>query len=455
MEHIVSRQRDFFNSGKTRDVSFRKKQLKKLKRLLHENEDRLVNAIREDFHKPIFESYATELFILHQEIDHLLRHLDQWSKPRKAKNTLINFPSKNYIYPEPYGVSMVIGAWNYPLQLVLNPAFGALAAGNTVLLKPSEIASKTSSAVANIINKNFDPGFLCAVEGGAETTQKLLDQPLDYIFFTGSKRVGKIIMKAAAEQLTPLTLELGGKSPAIIDETVDLSLAARRIAWGKFINAGQTCVSPDYVYIREPLRDEFCERMREEVLAFYGNDASLSPDFARIINDKHFDRITGLMEADKIEFGGDTDPDSRYIEPTIMTNVDWDDDIMREEIFGPVLPVLTYTNIEEAISTVKGKPSPLALYLFSKDSSLQERIINEIPFGGGCINDTVAHLGNLDLPFGGIGSSGFGKYHGRKSFQTFSHQKSIMKKGTWLDIPLRYPPYDGNLKWLKKLLKII
>jgi aldehyde dehydrogenase (NAD+) len=288
-----------------------------------------------------------------------------------------------------------------------------------------------------------------------ETTQALLDQPLDYIFFTGSKQVGKTVMKAAAEQLTPLTLELGGKSPAIVDQTADLPLAAKRIAWGKFINAGQTCVSPDYVYIHKSIEKQFCSLLAQNITSFYGENPQKSPDYARIISHKHFDRIEQLINPDKIYSGGQTDRQDRYIAPTIMKDVQWDDPVMQEEIFGPVLPVLTYQNVAKVISTLNSRSSPLALYLFTKDSKQEQTIINRIQFGGGCINDTVAHLGNLELPFGGIGESGFGSYHGKASFDTFSHKKSIMKKNNWLDIPLRYPPYSGKFKWLKKLTNLL
>ncbi len=455
MTEIVETQHQFFDRGDSRDISFRKDQLRKLKTLLQKNEDRFFEALHADFRKPQFETYGTELLVLYQEIDHLRGNLSKWAKPQKVRGTLINFPSKNYIHSQPYGVSLVIGAWNYPLQLLLNPALGSMAAGNCTILKPSEIATHTSSLVSEIINSNFDQGYLHAVEGGADTVQSLLSEPLDYIFFTGSSRVGKIVMKAAAEHLTPLTLELGGKSPAIVDKTAELEQAARSITWGKFINAGQTCVCSDYVYVHSSKYDEFCKLLREQIQSFYGDNPKKSPDYARIINRKHFDRLNNLIHPDKIHYGGETDEQERYIAPTVLTDISWNDAVMREEIFGPLLPVLTFDDIEEVITAVKNQPDPLALYLFTSDANHEQRIINEISFGGGSVNDTVAHLGNHHLPFGGIGQSGIGSYHGKASFDTFSHQKSIMKKSKWLDIPLRYPPYDGKFKWLKKLSKFL
>lgn len=455
MEQVVKKQQQFFYSGKTQDTSYRKKQLQKLRSILTENEDEIYTALDKDFQKPLFESFATELLVLYQEINHLLANIDRWAKTKKVKSSFLNFPSKSYIKPQPYGVVLVIAPWNYPVQLALNPAVGAIAAGNTVILKPSENAPHTSELLAKLINHNFNSGFFHAVEGDAETTQSLLSKPLDYIFFTGSTHVGKIIMKSAAEQLTPLTLELGGKSPAIVDQSADLALAAKRIAWGKFINAGQTCVSPDYVYVHTSMHTQLCRLIQKEIRSFYGDDPSQSDDYARIINKQHFSRLTNLINPEKVFYGGNTDAESRYIEPTIMTQVSWDDPVMQEEIFGPILPILSFDDLDETISTLQNKSKPLALYLFSTDKNNQKKVMQNLQFGGGCINDTVAHLGNTELPFGGIGNSGFGGYHGKTSFDTFTHPKSIMKKSNWLDIPLRYPPYKGKLKWLKKLTKFL
>lgn len=455
MEEIVSRQHQFFERGETQEIAFREEQLRKLKYILKENEQSFFDALDADFKKPAFETFGTELIVIYREIDHLLANLSRWAQAQKVSGSYLSFPSKSYVQPQPYGVSLVIGAWNYPIQLVINPALGSIAAGNCTILKPSEIAPHTADLLAGLINNAFDPGFLYAVQGDADVTQSLLAKPLDYIFFTGSARVGKKIMKAAAEQLTPLTLELGGKSPAIVDQSADISLAARRIAWGKFINAGQTCVSPDYVYIHESKKDEFTKLIRQQIQSFYGEYPQESPDYARIINQRNFKRLQDLMDADKITFGGDSDIDDFYIEPTLMTEVSWDDDIMKEEIFGPILPILTFKDLGEVISAVNQHPSPLALYIFTTNNTYEQRVINNIQFGGGCINDTAIHLGNLELPFGGIGQSGFGSYHGKASFDAFSQQKSIMKKANWLDIPLRYPPYENKFKWLKKLSEFL
>ncbi|MDZ7716680.1 MAG: aldehyde dehydrogenase [Balneolaceae bacterium] len=452
IQNIVEKQHRFFKSGKTKDTSFRLRQLKKLKRILQENEQEIFDALDNDFKKPAYETYATELGILYMEINHLTGNLEKWAKPQKVSGSIINFPSTNYIYSEPYGVSLVIGAWNYPLQLSLNPVLGSIAAGNCTIIKPSELAPNTSSLLAEIINKRFDEGYLKVVEGAAETTQALLSEPLDHIFFTGSTRVGKIIMKAAAEQLTPVTLELGGKSPAIVDKTADIHSTAKRIAWGKFVNAGQTCVASDYVYVHESVKESFLKTLKEEITKFYGSDPKKSPDYARIINEDHFNRLKQFLNNGNMYMGGPNNEEELYIAPTILTDITWDDPIMQEEIFGPILPILSFGNMDEVIDTLQDKPKPLALYIFSEDAKNQQKIISSLSFGGGCINDTVAHLGNHNLPFGGIGNSGIGNYHGKASFDTFSHQKSIMEKTTWFDNPLRYPPYNGALKWLKKLI---
>jgi len=449
---VIAKQQEFFREGMSKELPFRLEQLAKLKRVLKEHEEELIDAIYRDFKKPPFESYATEVGLLYSEIDHIRRNLKKWARPKKVRGSILNFPSRNRIHQHPYGVSLVIGAWNYPLQLSLAPVLGSIAAGNCTVIKPSEISQNASRVLAEIINSNFDEGYLKVVEGGADTTQALLDQPLDYIFFTGSTRVGKIIMEAAAKQLTPVTLELGGKSPAIIDETADIQTAARRTAWGKFLNAGQTCVAPDYLYVHRNISKEFTEQLIAEIEQFFNSDPKQSPDFARIINDGHFERLSQFLNNGTLVYGGETDSESLYIEPTVLKDISWEDPVMQEEIFGPILPVLEFDDINLVINEIRKRPSPLALYLFSNSRKMQKKIIHEIPFGGGCINDVVAHLGNHNLPFGGVGQSGLGSYHGKSSFDVFSHQKSIMKKTTWFDNPLRYPPYKGKLKWLKKII---
>lgn len=448
---IVKNQHNFFDRNITRELSFRIKQLKKLKSVLKEHEDDFLDALNKDFQKPALETYGTELGILYSEIDHILSNIKDWAKPERVWGSLINFPSRSYIHRQPYGVALVIGAWNYPLLLSLSPALGALAAGNCTIVKPSEISEHTSALLAKVINSNFEDGFLTVVEGAADTTQEILNEPLDYIFFTGSTRVGKIIMKEAAKQLTPLTLELGGKSPAIVHSDSDVPVAAKRIAWGKFINAGQTCVAPDYIYVHEDLEESLLTYLTEEITNFYGENPKNSADFARIINEKHFSRLKGYLDNGTIVTGGQTDESENYIAPTVLSNIGWEDKVMQEEIFGPILPVMTYKELSEAMTAIRNKPTPLSLYIFTDDEHIQEKIINELPFGGGCINDTIAHLGNLNLPFGGLGMSGFGNYHGQSSFEIFSHQKSIMEKPIWPDNPMRYAPYPGKLKWLKKI----
>lgn len=448
---IVNNQHDFFEQNSTRDLSYRIKQLKKLKSVLKEHEEQFRDALKEDFQKPELETFVTEIGILYSEIDHILKHIKDWAKPERVWGSLINFPSRSYIYRQPYGVALVIGAWNYPLLLSLSPALGAIAAGNCTIIKPSEISEHTSALLADIINANFDEGFLTVIEGAAETTQQLLKEPLDYIFFTGSTRVGKIIMQEAANRLTPVTLELGGKSPAIVHSDADVPVAAKRIAWGKFINAGQTCVAPDYIYVHEDIKESLLQALTEEIRNFYGDDPKSSPDYARIINEKHFNRLKSYLEDGTIVTGGQTDEEENYIAPTVLNDIGWEDKIMQEEIFGPILPVMTYRELSEAITAIRNKPTPLSLYIFAGDEQVQEKIITHLPFGGGCINDTIAHLGNLNLPFGGLGQSGFGNYHGKNSFEVFSHKKSIMEKPIWPDNPMRYAPYSGKLKWLKKI----
>lgn len=451
-QKVIAKQQEFFRKGISKELSFRLEQLAKLKRVLKEHEEELIDALYRDFKKPPFESYATEVGLLYSEIDHIRRNLKKWARPKRVRGSILNFPSRNHIHQQPYGVTLVIGAWNYPLQLSLSPVLGSIAAGNCTVIKPSEISRNTSRILAEIINPNFEEGYLKVVEGGADTTQALLDQPLDYIFFTGSTRVGKIIMEAAARQLTPVTLEMGGKSPAIIDETADIKTAARRTAWGKFLNAGQTCVAPDYLYVHRNISKDFTRELISEIEQFFNSDPKQSPDFARIINGGHFERLSQFLNDGTLAYGGETDAENLYIEPTVLSGISWEDPVMQEEIFGPILPLLEFDDINLVINEIRKRPSPLALYLFSDSRKIQEKIIEEIPFGGGCINDVVAHLGNHNLPFGGVGQSGIGNYHGKSSFEVFSHQKSIMKKTTWFDIPLRYPPYKGKLKWLKKII---
>ncbi len=450
---LINRHKRFFLTGKTLDVSYRKDQLKAFVNAFKKNEKMLFDAVWTDFHKSEFETFATELGILYSGANHAKNKLSNWTKPKKVLTNLPNLPGSSYIIPEPYGTALVIGAWNYPYLLSLGPLIGAMAAGNTMILKPSELSPHASAAMAKILNENFDQEYLHVVEGGVAETTELLRHKFDYIFFTGSSRVGKIIYKAAAEQLTPVTLELGGKSPCIIEKDASLKVSAKRIAWGKFINAGQTCIAPDYLLVHESVKEKLLGYIVEYIREFYGENPKGNPDFVRIVNAPNFARLTGLIEKEKIYYGGEYDATERYISPTILHNVTWNDPVMEDEIFGPILPVLTYKNLDEIISEINKRPKPLSLYIFTKSKKVQEKVLKQISFGGGTINDTIMHISNERLPFGGVGASGIGSYHGKAGFDTFSHHKSIMKRPTWIDIPLKYPPYnDFNLGLVKKVL---
>lgn len=453
IKDIIKKQRDYFNNGRTRDVDFRIEQLRLLKKTIKDNEDKILNALNKDLKKSYFEGYETEVGILLEEIDYTIKKVKSWAKSKRVKTPITHFLSRSYIHPEPYGVVLIMAPWNYPFQLTIAPLIGAIAAGNCSILKPSEYSNYTSEIIYNIIKENFDEGFVAVIKGGREVNEKLLNENFDYIFFTGSIPVGKIVMEAAAKNLTPVTLELGGKSPCIVDKDIDTKLAARRIVWGKFLNAGQTCVAPDYLLVHEDTKDKLIKDMKEIINEFYGDNPKESPDYPRIINKKHLDRLSNLLNSGNILVGGETDKESLYIEPTIIDNVSWEDSVMADEIFGPILPIIEYRNIEEVIEMVNSYYKPLALYLFSNNKLNIDKIIGNIPFGGGCINDTIVHLASPYMPFGGVGSSGIGSYHGKASFDTFSHKKSILKKSNLFDIKLRYPPYKNKLNILKKLMK--
>lgn len=434
-------------------LSFRKETLVQLLNAIVIHEDEIIEALYDDFKKPAFEAVLTETNYVITELKDTIKNLSKWAKPKKVFPSILNFPSTDFIYKEPYGKVLIIAPWNYPFQLALCPMIAAVAAGNQVVVKPSELTPKTSAVIRKIIEKIFHINHVECIEGGLEVSQKLLAERWDYIFFTGSPSVGKIIAKAAAENLTPVTLELGGKNPCIIDETANLKLAAKRIVWGKFINAGQTCIAPDYILIQKDMKSHFIAYLKTEITKAYGENPALSPDFARIINTKNWLRLANLIEEEKVIFGGQTDIENNYIAPTLIEENDMESLLMKEEIFGPLLPILSYEK-EEDIKTVFSKfEKPLALYVFSENKRFSEKIIKQYSFGGGCINDTVVHFSNKRLPFGGVGHSGIGAYHGRLSFDTFSHKKSIVKKANWLDIPLRYAPYNDKLKSIKKILK--
>ena len=419
--------------------------------MIKDHESTIMQALQKDLGKPETEAYIGEIQFLYDEIKHAVKHLKQWMKPRKVGTPLV-LQARSEIRYEPLGTVLVISPWNYPFQLLIAPLAAAMSAGNTAIIKPSELAPALSKVVADIIPKYFADEYVGVVEGGIPETTELLDMPFDHIFYTGSTPVGKIVMAAAAKNLTPVTLELGGKSPCIVDQNSDLRVAARRIAWGKFYNAGQTCVAPDYILAHASIKDEFINQLKAQIKEFYGDNPQSSPDYARIINERHFDRLTGLLDQDKVAVGGDSDRSDKYIAPTVVDNVSADDKVMEDEIFGPILPVLTWNNLQEAIDFVNERPKPLALYVFSRNKKLQESVIGSTSFGGGCVNEVITHLGNPDLPFGGVGASGMGAYHGRDSFEVFSHRKSLLKRGFWMDVKLRYPPYTIPLQTMKKLL---
>ena len=448
---ILQQQKTFFNTHATKDLDFRKAQLQKLKKLVKSNEKLLYDAIYQDFGKSEFETFGTEISFVYKDIDYYLKNLKSFAKPKSVLTNIVNQMGSSKIVFEPLGNCLVIGAWNYPYQLTLTPVIAAIAAGNTCMIKPSELPENTMKAMAKLINENFDPQFLYVVEGGVEETTAILKLRFDKIFFTGSPRVGKIVYKAAAEHLTPVTLELGGKSPAFVTEKADLNIAARRIVWGKFINAGQTCVAPDYLYVAENIKAKFLKVLIEEIKK--RNYTDNVDHYCKIINERNFDRLEKMIDREKVVFGGETNREKRYISPTVLDNVTWEDAVMQEEIFGPILPILTYKNLETAMQTVVEGEKPLSAYLFSNDAKEQELFTEKLSFGGGCINDTLMHLSNDRLPFGGVGNSGIGHYHGKFGFEAFSHQKAILKKSNYLEPELKYPPYsDAKLNILKKLL---
>lgn len=454
IKDICSQQKEYFAAGKTLPVSFRIKQLRLLRRAIKNNEEKLLASLQEDMGKSPHESYLSEIVLVLQEIDYAIKNLAKWSKPQKVKTPIPLIPARSYIYPEPYGVALIIGPWNYPFQLIFAPLVAAIAAGNCAVVKPSELTPLTKLTIKNIINEYFDQNFVAMVEGNREVTQKLLAQKFDYIFFTGSIKVGKVVMRAAAENLTPVTLELGGKSPCIIDKDANLQLAASKVIWGKFINAGQTCVAPDYLYVHHEIKPQFMEALKSKLLQFYGENPQKNPDYSRIINEKHFARLTEMLDNDKVIVGGHVEQSELYIAPTIMDQVTWQDPVMQDEIFGPILPVLEFSELDEAIDGIKSFSKPLALYLFTNNKGTKRRIWSEVSFGGGCVNNVLMHLLSPHLPFGGVGESGMGAYHGRAGFDTFTHYKSTLKSSPRFDFQsLSYPPYSEKMMaWIKRII---
>ncbi|NGC09731.1 aldehyde dehydrogenase [Staphylococcus aureus] len=445
----------FFNTQQTKDISFRKEQLKKLSKAIKSYESDILEALYTDLGKNKVEAYATEIGITLKSIKNARKELKNWTKTKNVDTPLYLFPTKSYIKKEPYGTVLIIAPFNYPFQLVFEPLIGAIAAGNTAIIKPSELTPNVARVIKRLINETFDANYIEVIEGGIEETQTLIHLPFDYVFFTGSENVGKIVYQAASENLVPVTLEMGGKSPVIVDETANIKVASERICFGKFTNAGQTCVAPDYILVHESVKDDLITALSKTLREFYGQNIQQSPDYGRIVNLKHYHRLTSLLNSAQmnIVFGGHSDEDERYIEPTLLDHVTNDSAIMQEEIFGPILPILTYQSLDEAIAFIHQRPKPLSLYLFSEDENATQRVINELSFGGGAINDTLMHLANPKLPFGGVGASGMGRYHGKYSFDTFTHEKSYIFKSTRLESGVHLPPYKGKFKYIKAFFK--
>ncbi len=447
--------RDFFNSRQTRSLKFRLSQLDQFEKLIRENQDQICEALYKDLRKPKHEAMIGEIAVLIKEIQLSRKKLKKWMKPKNASTPLAFLPAKSRLYYEPLGLVLVIGPWNYPFQLLLAPLVGAMAAGNCVVLKPSEHSPNTSKLVAELMKKYFSEDYICVIEGAVEETTELLSHKFDHIFFTGSTSVGRIIMQAAAKNLTPVTLELGGKSPVIVCEDADLDLAARRIVWGKFYNSGQTCVAPDYLYVHRSISEKFFEKVRFNIEAQFGSDPKQSLSYSRIVNARNFHRLQKLLDQKKLRIGGASDLEDLYIQPTVLGEVTWDDPVMKEEIFGPILPWMTYENFDDLLTLIGSKEKPLAAYIFSRNKKSQADFVEKLSFGGGCINDLMVQFGNPYLPFGGVGESGMGHCHGEYSFKTFSHSKSLMLRTGWLDHPARYAPYsEKKLNLLKRLFSL-
>jgi aldehyde dehydrogenase (NAD+) len=453
MKELLNQQKAFFQSQQSKDISFRKNALVKLKNELIKKESVIIDALNRDFKKSEFESVMSETSIVLAELSHTLKKLKKWAKPQSVMPSMLNFPSRDYIYKQPFGQVLIIAPWNYPFQLALAPLIGAIAAGNTIILKPSELTPHTSAIIKEIVEVVFDSNHVAVVEGGVEVSQKLLAEKWDYIFFTGSVFVGKIIAKAAAKNLTPTTLELGGKNPCIIDETAKLKLAAKRIVWGKFLNGGQTCIAPDYILIHKSVKDDFISAMQNELEKAYGSNAQTSSDFPRIINEKNFERLNEMLAGTDCVIGGEKDKADLYIAPTLVNEPALDSEIMKDEIFGPLLPIISYDSQSQCDEIISRYSNPLSLYVFSNRQDFARNIINRHSFGGGAINDTLIQFANPNLPFGGVGTSGMGAYHGKRSFDTFTHQKSITRHYNWLDIPFRYAPYKGKTGLIRFMIK--
>lgn len=452
---IFKNQKEFFESGKTINVDYRIKNLKKLNDIIKKNEDKILNELKKDLGKSNFEGYVTEVGILYDDINFHIKNVKKWSSEEKRKSPIVYYPSKSYIYKEPYGVTLIIGPFNYPFQLVIAPLIGAISAGNTAIIKPSENSRNIALLLEKLINENFPEGYLRVVNplGGKETVSLLLDKPFDYIFFTGSVRVGKLVMQKAAQHLTPVTLELGGKSPCIVDSDAKLKLAAKRIVWGNFLNAGQTCVAPDYLCVHKSVKDELLKLIINEIRVQFGENVRNSEDYPRIVNKSSLERLSGYLNDGKIYYGGNIDEDNLYMEPTLIIKPDLNSPLMSDEIFGPILPILVYEDLDNVIKFINHREKPLALYYFSESKKKIKYVLTSTTSGGVTINDTIIHVANPNLPFGGVGNSGVGKYHGKESFETFTHNKSVMKRGTFIEFNIRFAPYKNKLNLVKRIMK--
>lgn len=447
--------RDFFQTQSTKDIKFRKKYLKALKKSIKKHESDILDALKSDLGKNKVEAYATEVGFVMKELSYIIKELKNWAKTKSVTTPMMQFPAKSFIKYEPYGTVLIIGPFNYPFQLVMSPLIGALAAGNCAVVKPSEMTPQTSMVVQEILEEVFPPDYVKVIQGEKEVTSQLLDERFDYIFFTGSTKVGQIVYEKASKHLTPVTLELGGKSPVIIDDTANLKVAAERIAFGKFMNAGQTCVAPDYILIDNEIKMKFVEALQATIQEFYGAQIEQSEDFGRIVNDNHFNRLVNIIEDSRqqVIYGGESNADELFVAPTIILDPKLSDSVMQQEIFGPILPIIGYDTFNEVYDIVEQYEKPLALYLFTEDSDQITAVFNRLSFGGGCVNDTILHLANPNLPFGGVGHSGIGSYHGKYSFELFSHEKSYITKSTKLESGLLFPPYKGKFKYVKQLFK--
>lgn len=455
VEEILNEHNRFYDNKKTRSIGFRIEQLKILRDGIEKYQSKILEALYKDLGKSEFEAYTTEVGYVLNSIRYAIKNLKRWAKPKKVKTPIYLFPSKSYIMSEPYGTVLIIGPYNYPFQLLIEPLVGAISAGNCIVLKPSENVPNVSRIIAEMISTIFNENYIRCIEGGIETNVALSNGKFDYIFFTGSESVGKIIMEAAAKNLVPVTLELGGKSPVIVDDSADIKIAARRIIWGKTLNAGQTCVAPDYLLVCESVKEEFIKELKQSIQEFYGEDVLKSKDFGRIVNERHFNRLKNILENESknIIYGGKTSESNRFIEPTLIEISSWDSASMSEELFGPILPIMTYNNLDEVINDINKLPKPLALYLFTTNKTVEEKVLREISSGGVCINDTITHLINPKLPFGGVGNSGIGKYHGEYSFNTFSHERSVVSKSNKFNFTMLFPPYnEKKLNLIKKFL---